>query len=60
MEEQEMEFYEAVRAGYLALAKAEPKRVHVVNSSGTPDETFDAIRKILLENGHGIFKGLCT
>jgi len=60
MEEQEMEFYEAVRAGYLALAKAEPKRVRVVDSSGTPDETFEAILKILLENGHGIFKRLCA
>jgi len=60
MEEQEKEFYEAVRAGYLALAKTEPKRVRVVDSSGTPDETFEAICKILLESGHGIFQGLCA
>ena len=60
MEEQGKEFYEAVRAGYLALAEAEPKRVRVVDSSGTPDETFEAIRKILLDNGHGIFQTLST
>ena len=58
MEEQDREFYEAVRAGYLALAKAEPKRMRVVDSSGTPDETFAAIREILMESNHGIFERL--
>jgi len=58
MEEQEIEFYEAVRAGYLALVEAEPERVRVVDSSGTPDETFAAIREILTRSGHGIFEGI--
>jgi dTMP kinase len=33
MEQEAIEFFQAVRQGYLALAAAEPKRFHVINGS---------------------------
>lgn len=40
-------FYERVRAGYLALARAEPGRFRVVDSSGDVETTSRALRSAL-------------
>lgn len=37
-EREAMDFHERVRAGYLAIAKTEPKRVKVIDASGSIDE----------------------
>lgn len=38
MESQPAAFFEAVRAGYLALAKAHPSRVRLLDAGGTLDD----------------------
>ncbi len=38
-------FFEKVRAGYLALAEAEPERFRVIDGSGTVDESDALVRK---------------
>lgn len=43
MEQQPPEFYEAVRAGYLKLAAAEPGRVRLIDSSRAISEIADEI-----------------
>lgn len=45
MESAGIDFFNRVRAGYLEIAKAEPKRVKVINSS----DTIDNIHKQVLE-----------
>lgn len=57
MESQPPEFYNAVRAGYLQLAKAEPARMHVVDATGSIVEVQDEIWRILEEKFHGILAG---
>ena len=47
MEMQADEFYEAVRRGYLDLAKSEPKRVSLIDGSKTPDEIQREIWNVL-------------
>jgi dTMP kinase len=42
-------FYERVRKGYLELARAEPQRFRVIDSSGSKDETFRQVEALLLE-----------
>jgi dTMP kinase len=42
-----LDFYERVRAGYLALARAEPGRFRVIDSSGDPAATARAVRAVL-------------
>lgn len=54
MESQPPEFYEAVRAGYLALADAEPGRVRVIDASGSADEVQQAIWRSLEEKFNGV------
>jgi dTMP kinase len=39
IEREELEFHQAVRAGYLALAGRWPERYRIVDSSGDPDQT---------------------
>jgi dTMP kinase len=44
MEQQPPEFYEAVRAGYLRLAAAEPGRIRLIDASKSATETEGEIR----------------
>lgn len=43
MEQQPPEFYEAVRAGYLKLADAEPRRVQLIDASKSADAVEEEI-----------------
>jgi dTMP kinase len=43
MEEADRNFFERVAKGFKAIASAEPERVHVVDSSGSPEITFKKI-----------------
>jgi len=47
MEQQSAEFYERVRAGYRELVKREPKRVVLIDGSGSADEVENEIWKML-------------
>ncbi|MNC98480.1 Thymidylate kinase [compost metagenome] len=49
-ESEERAFFERVRAGYQALARAEPGRVHLVDGSKAPEEVKVQIEKILITN----------
>ncbi len=57
MESQPPEFYEAVRAGYLAVAGAEPERVKVIDAGHSVEEVQARICNILEEKFHGILAG---
>jgi len=54
MESQPEAFYEAVRAGYLALAHAEPQRVRVIDAAPAAAAVEQAIWETLEELFHGI------
>ena len=43
MEDEPPDFYERVRNGYYAVAKAHPNRVKIIEAGGTIDETSEAI-----------------
>jgi dTMP kinase len=45
LESEDIGFHERVRQGYLDLAQGEPKRVRVIDGSGTIDEVSAAIKK---------------
>ncbi len=47
MEEADRSFFERVAKGYEAIAKAEPKRIRLVNASGTVEEISAAIWKLI-------------
>jgi len=47
-ESEERAFFERVRAGYQALARAEPRRVYVVDGSRASDEVKAQIEKIII------------
>lgn len=47
MEQETDQFYEGVRAGYLKLAKAEPKRIILIDGSRSPDEIEQEIWEIV-------------
>lgn len=40
-------FYRAVRDAYLALARAEPERIHVVESGGDKEDTWRQVEDVL-------------
>lgn len=44
-----LDFYERVRQAYLALARAEPARFRVIDSSGSPETTWRAVEGHLRE-----------
>lgn len=46
-EAEDLRFHRRVREGYLAMAKAEPKRFVVVDANGTVDEVFERTRASL-------------
>jgi dTMP kinase len=58
MEEEPPSFYEAVRNGYLAIARAEPDRLRVLDASQPPETIARAIRAELQR--HAIFQGICV
>jgi dTMP kinase len=47
-DEEALDFYARVRQGYLRLAEAEPSRVRIVDSSGTPEETHAKVMSLVL------------
>ncbi|MEO6260889.1 MAG: dTMP kinase [Chthoniobacterales bacterium] len=55
MEQEPLSFYEAVRAGYLKLAKENPGRMMVIDASRSPDEVQADILKTLNQHCHGLF-----
>lgn len=44
LESQSRAFFERVRKGYLAIVRKEPRRVKLVDASGSIDATFDRVR----------------
>lgn len=56
MERERVEFFESVRAGYLALAEREPERIVVLDASGTVDEVASEVHRIVELKIHGISK----
>ncbi len=55
MESQSEAFHEAVRNGYLAIARTEPQRIRLVDASGEVDAVAQTIDSILEEHFHGLF-----
>jgi dTMP kinase len=43
LEREKIEFFEAARNSYLDLAKAEPKRIFVVDANQAPEKIWEAI-----------------
>jgi dTMP kinase len=46
-EAEDLAFHRRVREAYLALAGQWPRRIHVIEASGTPDEVFSRIAALL-------------
>ena len=46
-EEEEHEFHQTVRKGYLQLAKEHPERFHVINAAGLPEEIHREVCRLL-------------
>ena len=55
MESEPLAFYEAVRQGYLGLAKAESNRFAILNATRSEEDIASNIQNILLERFHGFF-----
>ncbi len=55
MESEPLAFYEAVRLGYLEVARAEPQRFAILDATGSEESLAAEIRRILLERFHGFF-----
>lgn len=47
LESEKIEFHNAVRAAYLALAKQEPERIHVIDASPSPDDVYNQALTII-------------
>ena len=47
LESESRAFFSRVRAGFLAIARSERRRVHVVDSTRTVDATFEVVRKLV-------------
>lgn len=56
MEQEPLEFYEQVRAGYLRLASEEPERIFVIDASRTVEEVETEIGRHLQQKFHGLFQ----
>jgi len=48
-EAEDMAFHRRVREAYLELAARSPQRIHIVRASGTPDDVFSRIARLLEE-----------
>jgi dTMP kinase len=48
-EAESLAFHLRVREAYLELARQSPQRIHIVRASGTPDEVFSRIERLLDE-----------
>lgn len=48
-EQEQQEFFERVRAEYLARAKAEPRRIRVIDAGDTPEVVSSRIKTVLKE-----------
>jgi dTMP kinase len=46
-EAEDIAFHKRVREAYLKLASRAPHRIHVIRASGTPDEVFSQIARLL-------------
>jgi dTMP kinase len=46
-EAEDLAFHKRVREAYLKLASRAPHRIHVIRASGTPDEVFSQIARLL-------------
>jgi dTMP kinase len=55
MESEPLDFYEAVRRGYLELASAETARFAILDATLAEDELAGCIQRTLLERFHGFF-----
>jgi dTMP kinase len=55
MESEPLDFYEAVRQGYLRAAKAEPARFVVLDATRPEENIADEIRGVLTSKFHGFF-----
>lgn len=49
LDNETLSFYQRVREGYLQLARAEPERFRVIDSSGLKDATFAQVEAVLRE-----------
>jgi dTMP kinase len=49
IESEQLEFFERARAKYLAIARAEPDRVRVIDATRSPDEVAAAVARHLAE-----------
>jgi len=56
MESEALEFYQAVRAGYLALARREPARFRLLDASLPAEEIAARILTTLHNSGHAAFE----
>jgi dTMP kinase len=46
-EAEDLVFHRRVREAYLELARRSPQRIHIVRASGTPDEVFCQVARLL-------------
>ncbi len=47
LEREALAFHQRVREGYLAIAREEPRRVHVLDGSGSPEMVQQGIRAVI-------------
>ena len=47
-DDEDADFHERMRAGYLSMAKREPSRIRVVDASGSVEETHSSVMAIVL------------
>ena len=59
MEQEGIEFYEAVRQGYLKLASAHPERLAIIDASGSIESVMAQITGIIKLSLEGRVDGLC-
>ncbi len=59
MEQEPLAFYEAVRQGYLEVARQEPARFCVLDATRPPGDIAGQICAELNRRSHALFKGIC-